>query len=165
MCDADIGFAMNLLSSHDCQETRRIFIRTLPPYVEAALNFLRVIVHLHPPLLGRLPADSSAHFLEPLIELKTRTTIKDDIKRTLLAFGHVIGRPVSNDIMGEPGAQALIETFALRDSLMHPCSIDGFTVTDKQLATARTGQLWFTREFSSVFSPLIEAVKNMPCPN
>lgn len=159
ICDKDIGFSMELLHSHDCQETRRIFIRSLPPYVEGALNFLRIIIYLNPPLLRRLPASYSAHFLEPFIELRTRSTIKDDIKKTFIAFGQVIERPFSNSIMGESGAQALIETFGLRDSLMHPCSVEGFTVTDGQLETARSGQIWFLEKFSSVFEPLIETTK------
>lgn len=161
MCDRDLDFATNLLNSRDSQETRRVFIRTLPPYVEGSLNFLRIIVHLYPPLLKRLPADCSAHFLEPLIELRNRSTTKESIKKTFVGIGQVTGSHVPNDIMGEPGAQALIATFELRDSLMHPRSIDGFTVTEEQLATARAGQVWFLGKFASVFSPLKDVVKSM----
>ena len=161
MCDTDIGFALDLVRTHDCQETRRILIRTLPPYVEGALNVLKIVVNLCPPLQARIPPDAAAHFLAPLVSFRSRTTIKDDIRTTFQSVGLVVEQPFREDIMGESGAQALLRSFALRDSLMHPFSIDGFIVGDDQLALAHTGHLWFVQKEAFLFSALIRRIEEV----
>lgn len=159
MCDRDLNFARDLLKAQGSQEARRVFVRTVPPYVEGNLNFLRVTPYLYPPLLERLPEDCRVLFAEPMLVLKNRSAAKDSIKRTLVGIGHVAGIPITNDIMGESGAQALMATFELRDSLMHPRSVDGFIVSDDQIAAAHAGVDWFKQKFASVSSPLKDIVK------
>lgn len=154
MCDSDIDFVSKLLEERDCREARCAFIRTLPAYIEGHLNILRLIPHLYLPLRDRIPEKYTVEFWEPMIEIRNRSTTKDSIKNTLIGIGHVAGVEVSSKIMGEPGAQALMATFGLRDSLMHPRSIEGISVTDKQLSDAWAGNVWFLEKFQIVFNSL-----------
>lgn len=161
LCNGDLDFARHLLQAHDSQETRRVLIRTVPPFIEGSLTYLRVLPYLFPPLLERVPKDCTVLFAEPMMKLRNRSTAKDSIKRTLVGIGVVAGIDIPHNLMGESGAQALMDTFELRDSLMHPRSIDGFMVSDDQIQAAHTGLHWFNQYFASVFSPMIEVVKEI----
>lgn len=161
LCNSDLDFARRILQTQDSQEARRVLIRTVPPFIEGRLNFLRVQPYLFPPLLERVPKDCTVLFAEPMMPLRNRSTTKDSIKWTLVGIGKVAGIDIPQNLMGESGAQALMATFDLRDSLMHPRSVDGFMVSDDQIQAAHTGLHWFNQYFSSVFSPMIEVVKEI----
>lgn len=154
--EKDLKFAHILLKSSDSQEARRIFIRAVPPYVEGCLTTLHVTPYLYPPLLNRLPEDCGPEFLEAMINFQIKTTPKERIKKTLIGIGSVAGVEISNEVMGEHGGQSLLATFRLRDSLMHPCSVSGFSVSDENKADAYDGVDWFKTKFGSVWSSLRE---------
>lgn len=164
LCNQDFDFANALLRNHDSQETRRIYIRTVPPCIEGHLTFLHVIPHLFPPLLERIPEESRVLFAESMLAFKNRSTSKNSIRMTFVGIGAVAGIEISNELMGESGAQALMSTFRLRDNLMHPRSISGFTVSDDQIKAAQIGVVWFYQVFSSVWPPMIEIVKEIMGP-
>lgn len=161
LCNDDLDFAKQILRAHDSQETRRILIRTVPPFIEGKLTYLRTQPYLFPPLLEKVPKDCEVLFAEPMMKLRNRSSAKDSIKRTLVGIGVVAGIDIPHNLMGESGAQALMDTFELRDSLMHPQSIEGFTVSDDQIQAAHTGLRWFEQYFASVFAPMIKVAKEI----
>jgi hypothetical protein len=161
MCDADLDYARDQLKFSDTQETRRVWIRAIPPWVEGKLSFLRVMPYLYPPLLHRIPNNVQVLFAETMLPIRNRSSAKDTIKNTLLGIGEVAKMNVPPDLMGEAGAQALMYTFEIRDSLMHPRSIEGYLVSDEAVRSANVGVDWFNHKFVGVFTPLIEVVKEM----
>lgn len=63
--------------------------------------------------------------------------------------------------MGTKGAQSLLRTFELRDNLMHPRSVEGFTVDNEQMQEAIESISWYKKQFNAVLSPLDEEVKKL----
>lgn len=161
LCNADLDFVINQLKLHDSQEARRSFIRTIPPWVEGSLTFLRVTVFLYPPLLDRLPKDCLVLFAETMLPLRNRSSAKETIKQTFVGIGKLAGMEVSSHLMGESGAQALMNMFDLRNSLMHPRSIKGYLVSDESIRSAYIGIDWFNHKFVAVFSPMLEVAKDI----
>ncbi len=161
MCDADFDYARDQLKHSDAQEARRVWIRAIPPWVEGKLSFFRVTPYLYPPLLHRIPENVQVIFAETMLPISNRSSAKDTIKNTLVGISEVAGMNISPDLMGEAGAQALMSTFNLRDSLMHPRSIEGYLVSDEAVRTADIGVDWFNHKFAGIFTPLIEVVKEM----
>jgi hypothetical protein len=81
LCEKDLSFAKAINTKEDSQESRRVYIRSLPAYVEGSLNFLRVIPHSYPPLLNRIPQDCLVLFAEPILELRNKSSVKESIKK------------------------------------------------------------------------------------
>ena len=161
LCEKDLSFAKSIYTNDGSQESRRVYIRALPAYVEGSLNFLRIMPHLYPPLLDRIPNDCLVLFAEPIIELRNRSSVKETIKKTLIGFGKISNANIKSDIMGTRGAQSLLRTFELRGNLMHPRSIEGFNVSDEQMLEAEQGLLWYRQQFKVVISPLSKVVKDL----
>ncbi|WP_409525672.1 hypothetical protein [Nitrincola sp. MINF-07-Sa-05] len=161
MCDSDLSYARKQLELQDSPEARRLWIRTIPPWVEGNLSFLRVTPYLYPPLLDRVPDDVKILFAETILPIHNKSSAKDTVKKTLTGIGKVAGLEISPNLMGETGAQALMNTFETRDGLMHPRSVEGYLVSDENLKLSYDGVDWFNHKFAAVFPPMIEVIKEM----
>lgn len=158
---SDITFATAVWRTHDCIESRRVYVRAIPPFIEGSLNVLRVIPYLYPPFLEQLPKEFTVTFAESVLVFRNRSKAAQAIKDVLTGFGHVSGAEVPHDLMGETGAQNLIATFKLRDALMHPRSTRGMDVSSQDLHRAEAGLLWFEQKFTFVIGPLRDRVEEL----
>jgi hypothetical protein len=157
---SDLSLARSIAQNIDSGSARRTYIRTMPAFVEGSLNFLKVAPWGFPPLTSKLPEEYIVNFSETMLEFRNRTSVKDSIRDTLIGFGHITDVKLPATIMGEKGAQKLMDAFQLRDYVMHPKSPLAFSISKQQVSSAEEGLVWYMEKFQEVMAPLPEIARS-----
>jgi len=151
---------------HMVHYTRRALVRCVCAYVEAALFWMRQLM-----LLDEAPfsAEEVLALRESTIQLDSngavkilalKPTLRDSLRFTFAMFRKMSKQPAldfSANGVGGSGWSQLMETFALRDQLMHPKSLEALRVTEDQTLRVQAAHVWFREISGDVIKAWVES--------